>query len=214
MSNKTTNPVVKWVLIAIVGIIFLGVVVFVLTAIHPDDYQTTKQLRTRGYIVAYERRDDTIWQRGVTIFGDGQSITPDDSRLFCQLPYLRNLSFVRGDMSGLNLDEIGNCPELFSVDFTYVTRFPAGEIGKLAATSVKCAFLQNVDLKDSDLEVFAKLTTLEVLHLENNAGITDAGFEYLEKITSLRCLDLTGTSVTEDGVEEFRKKRPDVTVYF
>jgi len=50
--------------------------------------------------------------------------------------------------------------------------------------------------------------------LEDNTGITDAGFEHFEKIAALRWLYLMETGVTQDGIEEFKKKRPDVTVYF
>jgi hypothetical protein len=93
-----------------------------------------------------------------------------------------------------------------------VTQFPVDEIGKLAACPVRVILLPNVHLKDGDLEAFTKLTNLDLLILESNVGITDAGLEHLEKIASLRHLQLSKTSVTKEGVEEFQKKRPDVRV--
>jgi len=88
------------------------------------------------------------------------------------------------------------------------------EIGKLAACSLISISLANAGLMDSDLEKIAGLTQLELVWVENNVGITDAGFEHFEKIASLRILDITGTSVTKEGVEKFQKKHPDVKVHF
>jgi len=95
-----------------------------------------------------------------------------------------------------------------------VTQFPADEIGKLAACPLTSIALINAGLNDSDLENFAGLTKIVQIILGNNAGITDAGFEHFEKIASLSYLNLKGTSVTQEGVKEFRKKRPDVEVVF
>jgi hypothetical protein len=64
------------------------------------------------------------------------------------------------------------------------------------------------------LEYFTGLTKLEYLDLREDAGITDTGLECLEKIASLGELRLVGTSATQEGVEEFQRKRPDVRVQF
>jgi hypothetical protein len=53
---------------------------------------------------------------------------------------------------------------------------------------------------------------LHTLVVKNYKMITDASLTYLLKLNSLRYLDVSGTSVTESGVLQFRLKRPDVEV--
>ena len=213
MSQVSTSPVLKRILIAVAGVTILGAVLLYLLATYPaGECRVAQELQARGFIVEYDRQDRTIWQRPDYVEGDGLTITPDDCRLIFQLPYLKWLLFWGCDMSGLNLDEIGNCPNLMQFSCRDVTQFPVDEIRKLAASSVSCITLSNADLKDSDLEHFAGLTNYTSLYLEGNAGITDAGLEHLEKIPALGELHLSKTSVTEEGVEEFRKKRTDVEV--
>jgi hypothetical protein len=127
---------------------------------------------------------------------------------------LEALLFFHCDLSELNLDDIGNCQKLHTIDCGGSTKLSGDEIRKLAVCPVEWFCLRNAHWNDSDLEGFTKLTKVYYLDLRDNTGITDAGFEYLEKIASLRGLRLTGTSVTREGVEEFQKKYPDVKVDF
>ncbi|XP_021933201.1 uncharacterized protein LOC110836384 isoform X1 [Zootermopsis nevadensis] len=53
---------------------------------------------------------------------------------------------------------------------------------------------------------------LHTLVVKDYKMITDASLTYLLKLKSLRYLDISGTSVTEVGVLQFRLKRPDVEV--
>jgi len=53
---------------------------------------------------------------------------------------------------------------------------------------------------------------LHTLVVKNYKMITDASLTYLLKLNSLRYLDVSGTSVTETGVLQFKLKRPDVEV--
>jgi hypothetical protein len=53
---------------------------------------------------------------------------------------------------------------------------------------------------------------LHTLVVKNYKMITDASLTYLLKLESLRYLDVSGTSVTETGVLQFKLKRPDVKV--
>jgi hypothetical protein len=53
---------------------------------------------------------------------------------------------------------------------------------------------------------------LHTLVVKNYKMITDASLRYLLKLNSLRYLDVSGTSVTESGVLQFKLKRPDVEV--
>ena len=215
MSNETTNPVVKWILIGVIVVSFCVVGACVLFMTPPTkEHRAARELEKRGFEIEYRRQGFNIWQYPLCVYGESRNITEDDSQLLCQLLHLRLLQFNHCDLSGLNLDDVGNCREL--TDFTCydVTQFPVNEIRKLAACPIHELILSNVRLSDSDMEDFAKWTSVGFLILDDNAGITDVVFEHLEKIASLRHLCLTGTSVTKEGVEEFKKKRPLVDVVF
>jgi hypothetical protein len=213
MSSETSSPVVKWILIVLSGISVLCIAFFIVLMTRPvDEYRVADELQARGFHVEYERHE--IWQRPFQVWGDGLSITEDDSRLICQLPHLQALAFQCCDLSGLNLDDIGNCQGLWCFHCEDVTLFPADEIRKLAACPINTFHYTKSPLNDSDLKDFAKWAKGVFLDLNDNAGITDAGLEHLEKIASLQYLGLVRTSVTREGVEEFRRKRPDVTVLF
>jgi len=215
MSNETTNPVVKWILIGVIVVSVCVVGAFVLLGTYPaGEYRVAKELEKRGFVVEYERQSNNIWKYPVIVIGENLSITEDDSRLLCQLSHIQILNFLRCDLSGWNLDEIRNCRELKYIHSNHATHFPIDEIGKLAACPVTWLGINTDCLNDSNLVEFAKLTNLEYLYLEKNAGITDAGLDHLEKIASLQYLGLTGTSVTQEGVDEFKKKRPGVEVEF
>ncbi|PSN46698.1 hypothetical protein C0J52_14437 [Blattella germanica] len=53
---------------------------------------------------------------------------------------------------------------------------------------------------------------LHTLVIKNYKMITDATLLYLMKVRSLRELDVSGTSVTEGGILQFKLKRPEVNV--
>ncbi|MCL2117567.1 MAG: hypothetical protein FWH27_03965 [Planctomycetaceae bacterium] len=219
MPNEQTSRALKWILIDIACVTFPCVIFIVLYSMiySPSDYRVVKELRTRGFAVEYRRHDGSIKCYPTFVYRKSQGLqilTPDDCRLICQLPHLKGLDFVGGDLSGLNVDDIGNCQELWTFNCVGVTQFPASEIRKLAACPVKIMMMQGIQLKDSDLENFVGLTQLEALSLEENTEITDAGLKHLEKIAPIRSINLLGTNVTEEGIDEFKKKRPDVHVVF
>jgi len=213
MSNETTNPVLIRILIGIcvVSLCVVGAFVLLMTP-SAKAYRAASKLKARGFEIVYDEGGYLVWQHPIQVWGEDQSITEDDCRLICQLPHLVMLSFEGCDLSGLNLDDIGNCRKLEAFRCYDVTQFPANEIRKLAACPISEFVFDNACLNDSNLEVFAKWTTIDDLHLDWNDGITDAGFEHLEKIAPLKYLDFVGTSVTEEGLEEFKKKRPDVLI--
>lgn len=221
-------------------LILLGTIPFVWVAILPDDFPVALQLQSRGFGVIYNWQNDTVWKHPTHVYANDESITADDCRLICRLPRLYALQFMRGDMSNLNLDEIGNCPELLFFQFRKVDRFPSCEIRKLAACPKLVSLqisstvfkitrddieplsacplvqvnLESAGLSDVDMDVFTGFAKLVQLGLEGNIGITDAAFEHFAKIPSLKRLVLQKTSVTKEGVEEFQKKRPDVTFFW
>ena len=209
MSEKTNRPPLKWLLISSLGIVLVGLVPLVWYETLPDDWHAGRELRSRGFMVTH---NTFLWRQPTHVFGENRDITPEDGLLISRLPHLRSLRFTNCDMLDLNLDEIGKCRQLDSVHFIGAKRLSVDELRKLAPCPVTNIALYDSDLKDSDLEVLTELTTIKNLTLSNNAGITDAGLEHLEKIPSLRVLRLYGTGVTQDGVEEFKKKRPGVSV--
>ena len=217
MSQTSTHPALKWILIVIAVVTALGAVFVALYATRPaDEYRVASELEKRGFTVGYNWcGDNKIWKRPTAVSGNGQKIKSDDIRFLCQLPCLVQFSFIGSDASDLNLDEIGNCQKLCYFTSRAATRFPVRELKKLTASPVMSIDVasKDVDLNDSDLEEFVKFAHLQLLKLEcNNAGVTDACLEYFEKIPTLRKLELPGSSITPEGVEEFQKKRPDVTV--
>jgi len=215
MSNETTNPVVKWILIGVIVVSVCVVGALFLIGTKPvKELRAADELEKRGYEILYYQQGYDIWTYPGGVIGEDQSITEGDSRLICQLPHMHLLNLIRCDLSGLNLDNIGNCQKLDCFQCNDVTQFPADEISKLAACPIKRLILRNACVNDSNLEVFAKWMTVDYIDLENNSGITDAGLNHLEKIVPLQELYLIGTSVTKEGVEEFMKKRPDVKVEF
>jgi len=218
MSQTSTHPALKWILIVIAVVTVLCVAFIVLYGTYPaDEYRVARELHSRGFIIGYDWRDDNkIWRRPIRVTGDSQVITSDDCRLFFQLPRLLFLNLVSCDMVDLNLDEIGNCRDLQFFYCNDVTRFPVSELKKLAACSIWHIYVDSndVDFNDSDLEEFVKFTHLKNLDLRfNNTGVTDTCLEYFEKIPTLKYLKLPGASITPEGVEEFQKKRPDVEIH-
>jgi len=219
MSQTSTNPALKWILIVIIGMTAFCAVFVVLLATYPvDEYRVARELESRGFRVYYERLPgDKIWKHPVQVNGAHQVITSGDCRLFCQLPRLKYLHFVYCDMSGLILDEIENCGDLQIFESSIATRFPVSELQKLVTCPTTTIFVssRDVDLNDSDLKEFVKFTYLEHLRLEfNNTEVTDACLHIFEKIPTLKSLRLPGSSITQEGIEEFKKKRPDVVVAF
>jgi hypothetical protein len=218
MSNEkeSKKSALIWVLI---GVIILSVVV-VLYATFPNDFRIAEELQSRGFEVHYDGQYEMIWQHpAYFIWGHpteivvyDQILTSDDSRLICQLRDLEQLGFIRSDVSGLDWDEIGHCRELSGLGFYEVKGFSTSEIQKLAACPIVYLTLVNVRLSDSDLENIMGLKQLGWLWVDKSIGITDASFEYLEKIATLKYLHISKTSVTEEGVNEFKKKRPYVSV--
>ena len=215
-EKEPKKSALKWVLI---GVIILSVVV-VLYATFPNDFRIAEELQSRGFEVHYDGQYEMIWQhpayyiweRPICVTVVDQNITQDDSRSICLLRNLKELCFIRSDISGLNWDEIVSCRVLCSLLFDDVTGFSTSELQKISACPIVLIQFYNVQLNDSDIENIMGLKQLEWLWVDKSIGITDASFEYLEKIASLEKLYLVDTSVTEEGVKEFKKKRPDVEV--
>jgi predicted RNA-binding Zn-ribbon protein involved in translation (DUF1610 family) len=72
--------------------------------------------------------------------------------------------------------------------------------------------LEQTQMTDQGLSEVATLSTLEHLDLAGNPGVTDAGLDQLAALPKLQVLVLTGTSVTEAGVQKLRAARPGLHV--
>jgi hypothetical protein len=55
-------------------------------------------------------------------------------------------------------------------------------------------------------------SNLAELDLQNNPRITDAGLEHLQGNSSLRVLSLSGTAVTDRGVEHLQRCLPNLVI--
>jgi len=209
MLKKPDCFTLKPLLIATLGVALLGIISLICFLFFINDFHVAWKLRKRGFDVQYEWINNL--SPHIVVVGMGLNITPDDSQLLSRLSRLYELNFVDCNMSSLNLSEIENCQELYDFRCVDVKQFPLSEIRKLTACPIKCIELSHVDMKDSDVKMFAGFSKLESLGLDgNNSEITDASFEYFEKKLSLKTLVLLNTSITKEGACAFQKKRPDV----
>jgi len=72
--------------------------------------------------------------------------------------------------------------------------------------------LSNNGLGDAGLSVISSDTSLTVLNLYGNPGVTDAVLDQLAGLGSLDVVYLWGTSVTAEGVAGMQRSRADLTV--
>ena len=153
-----------------------------------------------------------------------------------KMPHLFSVSFGDTDLSQINLELLTKVPALehFQVLNNTDPAWSPKDINKLSG----CLRLRNImlmkvpltnkeieplkacpithlsfisaGLTDADSAVFTLFPTLETLQLRDNPGITDSSLAIFETISSLRYLSVQGTGVTQEGVEAFQNKRPDV----
>lgn len=88
----------------------------------------------------------------------------------------------------------------------------SGEYAKLKGfTNLNRLKLNNGDVSDPDLGIFAEMPYLESLNLYGTQ-ITDEGVRQLMGATSLRRLYLWQTETSEEAVAALQEKRPDMTI--
>jgi len=70
------------------------------------------------------------------------------------------------------------------------------------------------EVSDAELKALVEenLASVRELSLEDNEGITDVGLGYLHVLGNLRVLDVRGTSVSEAGLDKFKKALPNCRV--
>jgi hypothetical protein len=64
------------------------------------------------------------------------------------------------------------------------------------------------EITDAGVKAVSVLNALTVLGLAENPGVTDQSVEYLARLSRLRELDLTGTSLTTEGLQRLRAQLP------
>ena len=99
-------------------------------------------------------------------------------------------------LTGLKLLSISGCV------------IPDGQLDLSGMTELENLTLRNVSL--CDVSPFASLEHLKYLDISDNPGITD--ISSLTALKNLERLYLSGTSVTPEQVEEYRKKMPGCTI--
>lgn len=81
-------------------------------------------------------------------------------------------------------------------------------------TTLTRLHLDRNKLTDASVQALKPLSSLEVLDLYGNAGITDRGVDTLAAMKSLKRIFVWNTGMTPGGVEKLRKARPDLYVDF
>lgn len=82
-----------------------------------------------------------------------------------------------------------------------------------ASESLKRLRVSGLSIGDDGVKSLVALGHLEQLSLRDDESITDAALTDLAMLPSLKVLDTFGTGITDDGLESFRRERPDVDVY-
>ena len=69
-------------------------------------------------------------------------------------------------------------------------------------------------ISDEGLVPLTTLKRLVLLDLNTTPRLTDQAFQHLARIENLRQLNVAWTSMTAEGVEEFKRQKPECHVYF
>lgn len=107
-----------------------------------------------------------------------------DYAQLAEYPHLAMLQMANADVTDTTLEHLRRMSKLKNLD------------------------LSNTQITDAGLAVIQELPALEELRLARTA-ITDAGFrKHLMAMPTLMKLDLTGTAVSKETVQEWRKAKP------
>ncbi|MFN3326013.1 MAG: leucine-rich repeat domain-containing protein [Bryobacteraceae bacterium] len=107
-----------------------------------------------------------------------------------KLVNLHTLDVSRMEITAKGLDPLTRLPELRRLNLYQATR-----------------------IDDSAAEFIAAMKKLEILDLSETA-ITDAFLDTAERMKQLRMVMVDGTKVSPERVEQFRKRRPDVRIFW
>ena len=91
-------------------------------------------------------------------------------------------------------------------------QIPQDVIREIARHDLLALNIADCGLTDSDVKELCKSETIEHLCLNENQ-ITDDTIEHFEQMKNLKKLEIWWTNISKEGVERFRKNRPDCEVF-
>lgn len=229
MSEPTSRSKRKsfWIMLFTV-LAFCAIPVFI--AMVPQENRTAWRLMSEGYQVTHNF-DNSLWIYPRSINCNSKTVVSNEVlEQFPKLRHVNSVGFTGTDFSDLDLKPLTQMPNLSGLLFyncshlqtkellklkncsklnhLNITRIPitAEEVESWEKLPLQSMSLDSCDLTDNEMEKIANYANLYALNVTNNPDITDAALEHLLELKSLQMLNLRSTSVTEKGIEEFRKK--------
>ena len=142
-----------------------------------------------------------------------RGLVDTDARQLLGLPNLRILDIRGSTFTGDALEPIGR---LTSLEKLRMWNQPIGDAG------IKhLANLRNLDeldawkigLTDEAMPTIAEFSSLQLLKLGDNPGITDASVPLLARLNSLNEMHVTGTSISDQGIHQLQRALPNCRIY-
>ncbi len=129
------------------------------------------------------------------------------------LPKLRSLNVEGSDVNDDALLPLKGCKQLKELNLGMTLITDRGLEYLKEMTNLESLNLddQYKPLTDEGIAQLKGLTRLKTLNL-SSSKLSDAGLECLKSLTSLETLSIEATNVTDDGVADFQKALPQVTV--
>jgi serine/threonine protein kinase len=112
-----------------------------------------------------------------------------------KLSNLKTLLIKNSHLSGEALASLEILPKLVILDASgdHTIR---GALKKLRdSQAIKRLYVHDCDLTDSDMQLIATMSNLEILNLSNNPKLTDLGVEAISRLKTLHDLNIRGTNV-------------------
>lgn len=112
-------------------------------------------------------------------------------------------------------DEFAYVQTLTGLRRLFCSGTPIGDTGLAyvrALTHLESLWLHDAQVTDAGLTHVAALSALHTLALNGNPGITDVGLSRLTRLTRLRWLFISGTAVSQAGVDSLRERLPGCTI--
>jgi Leucine-rich repeat (LRR) protein len=139
----------------------------------------------------------------------GTQVSDDGLKYLKGLP-LKTLVLEETEISGSGFDVLRSLPlESLVLEDTDVD--DAG-LERLKGTSISQLDLTRTRITDEGM-VHIREMSVSSLKLYSTQ-ITNAGLQYLEGLPKLKTLFLTGTQVTDDGVDSYKRRNPKVSVIY
>jgi Leucine rich repeat len=169
-------------------------------------------------------------KRVVIVHLEGANISDSDILYLKEFPKLGGLYLNRTPITNAALTTIEEMAELQDLDLsgTKITALQLTGLSKLqelklSGTPVESMRLirlgdlrvlemSGTKIDDADADDFIGFQKLHTLKLQET-GITDAGLARLGRLPQLRSVWIKGTRITQDGINNLKQVRPDITVF-